>query len=113
MKNIILMLFLLINFVSLAQNEIEETTLVEPNFSSESVTINDSSDIMIFKGKVSFKSDLMNLTRAEKIVYNKKTNRLVAYGVNEFTFDGKVQISRNNKNKILKYTIGERTAYVE
>jgi hypothetical protein len=67
MKKMTLILVLFINFVSFAQNEIEETTLIEPNFSSESVIINDNSDIMIFKGNVSF----------------------------------------------LKYTIGERTAYVE
>lgn len=113
MKKITLILILLINLVSFAQNEIEETTLIEPNFLSESVIINDGSDIMIFKGNVSFKSDVMDLSRAKKIVYNKTTKRLVAYGVNEFTFDGKIQVSSNGENEILKYTIGERTAYVE
>jgi hypothetical protein len=53
------------------------------------------------------------LEHAEKIILNNITNEIIVSGMGEFTIDGAIQISENSQNKIMKYKIGERIAYVE
>jgi hypothetical protein len=53
------------------------------------------------------------LKYAEKIVFNQTTNEIIATGVGEFAFDSTIQIIDKTEYKTMRYTIGERIAYLE
>jgi len=112
MKNWILLIGLLIGVNSFAQDK-AEILKIEPSFSCDIVKFDSENNTMEFQGNVNFKSEIIELKNAHKIVLNKKTNEIIVTGLGEFTIDGAIQIKDKAEKKILKYTIGERIAYLE
>lgn len=112
MKNWILFFGLLIGVNSFAQDK-AEIVKSEPSFSCDIVKFDSENNTLEFQGNVNFKSEIIELKNADKIVLNKKMNEIIVTGLGEFTIDGAIQIKDKAENKILKYTIGERIAYLE
>jgi len=113
MKNWILLIGVLIGVNSFAQEENVENVTNEPSFSCDIVKIDSDNDTMEFQGNVNFKSEIIEIENADKIVLNKTTNEIIVTGFREFTIDGAIQIKDKTEKKKLKYTIGERIAYLE
>ena len=62
---------------------------------------------------VSFKSDMLNVKGAKRVVYNEDTKKVTIYGCKEFTINGKVVCdTKKPKKNIIEYTLGEETAYI-
>ncbi|SHI30304.1 hypothetical protein SAMN04488096_1016 [Mesonia phycicola] len=113
MKNWILLIGLLIGVNSFAQDKSIENEKNEPSFKCDIVKFDSKKNTMEFQGNVNFKSDIIELKNADKIVLNNNTNEIIVTGLGEFTIDGAIQIKDKAEKNILKYTIGERIAYLE
>lgn len=82
-------------------------------FKSNSVSINEKSNIFTYSGNVSFNDNVMEVKNANKIVYNAKSKELIITGAENFTFDGEIEVSEVVKVTTIRYKMGERVAYVE
>lgn len=112
MKNLFLAIALIMGLNSFAQDK-TEINIDKPEFKCDLVKFNSETNTTEFSGNVSFKTDIIELEHVEKIFLNNVTNEIIVSGMGEFTIDGAIQISENSQNKIMKYKIGERIAYVE
>ena len=113
MKNAALLIRILIGISSFAQENTNETAKRKPSFTCEAVTFDSDKNTIELEGNVSFKTDIIELENADRVLYNQTTNELVVTGAQGFTFDGTIQITDQAKKKILRYTLGERIAYLE
>ena len=114
MKNWILLLGLLIGVNSFAQEKKIDKINERPLISADTLKFEAKTNTMEFQGNVSFKTDIIELENADKIVMNKTTNEIIVTGLRDIIkFDGALHIKGENEKKILKYTIGERIAYLE
>jgi len=112
MKNLFLAIALIIGLNSFAQDK-TEINIDKPEIKCNLVKFNSETNTTEFSGNVSFKTDIIELKNAEKILLNNETNEITVSGLAEFTIDGAIQISEKMEKKIMKYKIGERIAYVE
>lgn len=64
-------------------------------------------------GDASFKTELLEITHADKIVFDSKKNEMVVTGKFEYNMRGALNIKDGSKNKTLRYKIGEDTAYID
>jgi lipopolysaccharide assembly outer membrane protein LptD (OstA) len=113
MKKLIFAFVLLLSFSSFSQEAKIEKKSNEPEFKSDLIKINTEQNTLEFTGNVSFKTEIIELENAEKIVYNQSTKELIVTGLNDFTIDGAIQIKDKASKKILRYKIGEKIAYLE
>lgn len=112
MKNLILILGMVLSFHSFAQEK-KVTNEQEFGFKCDTIKINSDKNILELNGNVSLKTDSIELENAEKIVFNKSTQGLVVTGLNQFVIDGAIQIKDKAKKRILRYTLGDKIAYLE
>lgn len=112
MKKIMLLFACFISVGMFAQESKSEEESF-PSYSAKTVTFDEKQNIMELKGDVSFKTAYLELENAEKIVWNKDSKKIMVIGVKKFTIDGSVIVSDNAEKNILRYQIGERTAYLE
>jgi lipopolysaccharide assembly outer membrane protein LptD (OstA) len=112
MKNLFLAIALMIGLNSFAQDKTEIKD-DKPEFKCDVVKFDKETNTIELLGNVSFKTDIIELEKADKIILNKETNEIIVSGLAEFTIDGAIQISEKSDKKIMRYKIGERTAYVE
>src|SRR5690606_8807851 len=105
---------LLLSLNSFAQ----ETDLVEsvqnkPQYKSDKMIFNQEKNSLELIGNVDFKTDIIELIEADKIVFNRTTNEIVVTGLKNFVFDGEIVITGKAEKQLLKYKIGEKIVYVE
>jgi lipopolysaccharide assembly outer membrane protein LptD (OstA) len=112
MKKLFLAIALMIGLNSFAQDK-TEIKIDKPEFKCDVVKFDKETNTIEFSGNVSFKTDIIELENADKILLNKETNEIIVSGLAEFTIDGAIQISEKAEKKIMRYKIGERIAYVE
>ena len=112
MKNLLIAVALFMSFNSFAQ-EGKVSTDKKPEFKCTTLSYDPSANILELIGEVSFKSEILEFENADKIVWNRDLNEILVSGLNEFTIDGAIQFSETGDKKALRYTIGERIAYVE
>ena len=114
MKNLILLAVLSYSLSSFAQNDKAEIKDNEPEFTCDLVKFDPESDNIELIGNVNFETDIIKLEKADKVVYNQKTKELLATGLRHYVMiDGAVQIDNQAEMKTLRYTIGDRIAYIE
>lgn len=114
MKKLIFVFCLFLSLSSYAQENGEVKAFqTEPEFTSDRVIFNEDKNSLELIGKVDFKTDIIELIEADKIVFNRTTNEIVVTGLKNFIFDGEIVITGKAEKQILKYTIGEKIAYVE
>ena len=113
MKNLfIITIALVAGLNSFGQNTTEFNT-DKPELECDIITFDTATNVMEFSGNVNFKTDIIELQNADKIILNKETNEIIVSGTFKYTFDGTIQIPDNSENKIMRYKIGERIAYLE
>ncbi len=113
MKNLIFILGLLLSFSSFAQETDIKGEKNDLKFECDVVIYSSDKNMFEFNGKVSFKTDIIEIENADKIVFNQITKELTVTGLKDFTIDGAIQIKDKAEKKILTYTIGEKIAYLE
>ena len=113
MKNLILVLFVTIASSSYGQKKIDLLKLTMPKFSAtDSIKIDEKNKIINLYGNVNFETEKLRIT-ANQVFLDQKTNKLLATGLKDYSFTDKVNIAKNSKNTVLKYTIGEDTIFIE
>lgn len=105
MKNLFLAIVLLIGQSSFAQDK--------PEFKCDVIKYDTETKMTELSGNVSFKTDIIALEKADKILVNNETNEIIVSGLAEFSFDGSIQIAEKAEMKIMRYRVGERIAYLE
>lgn len=114
MKILIFVFSLLLSLNSFAQeNDLGQSNQDQPKYKSDKIIFNQDKNTLELIGKVDFKTDIIELTKADRIVFNRTTKEIVVTGLKDFVFDGEIVISGKAEKQILKYTIGEKIAYVE
>ena len=113
MKKLFFLFVFFISFNSFAQENDIDKKANEPEFKCDVIKISSDKNTLEFNGNVSFKTDIIELENAEKIVFNQTTKELIVTGLNDFTIDGAIQIKDKAEKKILRYTIGDKIAYLE
>lgn len=79
----------------------------------DSVLTNKDKSVVQLFGDANFKTDLLEITHADKIVFNNTTKEVFVIGKFDFLMDGKIRVKDGSKNKTLRYKIGDHTAYIE
>jgi len=113
MKKLIFVFALLIVFSSFADENVSEKNSNEIEFKCDVVNVDTDNNILNLCGNASFKTDIIDLKYADKIVFNQTTKEIIATNVGEFNFNGSIQIIDQAEYKTMRYTIGERIAYLE
>lgn len=85
----------------------------EMKFECTKIVYNDKSQVTKFLENVSLKTDKVEFTNADKVIYNQVTRKMIIYGCKDFTIDGKIvtQIKKHKKN-VIEYTFGSDIAYI-
>lgn len=112
MKKLFIAAIFFVGFNCLAQktNKIAEQSFT---WASDNLTINPETNIVEFTGNVDFKDEFLKIENADKAVYDKSTNEIVISGLNNFTFDGAVELADLTKPNTLRYKIGEQVVFLE
>ncbi len=114
MKKLIFVFSLFLSLNSFAQEtKVVEAEQNEPEFKSDRMIFNQDKNSLELIGKVDFKTAIIELIEADKIVFNRTTNEIVVTGLKDFVFDGEIVITGKAEKQILRYIIGEKIAYVE
>lgn len=113
MKTTITLFVLLfsLNFYAQKEGAIKSKEVVE--FKSD-ISQYDSTQKYIhnMSGNVTVKTAMLDL-KAEKVIYNERTQEIVATGVEKIQFSGAIQMDADSTKKKWRYTIGEAIAYLE
>ena len=112
MKNLFIAIALIIGLNSFGQQK-TKTEIKKTKFKCDLIKFDSEQNTLELTGNVSFKTEIIELENAEKIVFNKSTNEIIVSGLKDFSIDGAIQITDKADKKILRYKIGERIAYVE
>ena len=113
MKNILLFTFMIIGTISFAQEIVIEKVLDDTEIECDLIKFDPQEEIIKFIGNVSFKSNILEFSEAEEVFYYQKKKQIIVYGLKEFIIDGKIVAKKESDKKILKYTLGERVAFIE
>lgn len=112
MKVFVLVLLMFIGIEGLAQNAPVTFESKDVFFSGDqSVTRNDK-QIVEFTGNVHFTTSIVEIEKAEKIVYDKKTKTFTISGFNELVLNGKKRLASDLGSTTLKIDLGGSIAYL-
>lgn len=112
MKNLTLLLFVFISYSCFAQ-KLQNDLPKDIKYSAEdSVVTNASTNTIHLYGKATFRDDKVNF-KADEIVIDKNTNKVVASGLITLVSAPMVKSSVKATNRKLMYTMGERFVIVE
>ena len=113
MKNLLLSIITFYSLSSVAQN-VELNSLNEKHKITCEIAMFDSDcKTYEFTGNVNFKTNIIDIVNADKIVYDQNTNEILVTGLSDFSIDGAIEITDKAKKRILKYRLGDRIAYLE
>ena len=115
MKKLLLVIGTLLSLSAAAQDNgtVSEKENMQPKFSSETLKFNDLKNQVELSGQVDFKTDMLHIENAEKVIFDQTTGEIVATGIKKYSFIGTTQVKNKAQSKILRYTIGDKIAYLE
>lgn len=107
------MMFVLIACKSYSQSL---NSLPEPSKAKysarDSVVSDQKNQTVSLYGGVEFAIDGLTVN-ADQVFFDKKNHRILAKGLNGFTFDQKINVSNSFQKRTLKYTVGNDTVFIE
>ena len=108
-----LLLSFLVGLSLNAQNTLTKTAFEEAVINCDSIKGNNVIGITEYFGNVNYKSEMLELVDAKKVVYNRITKELTATGLSKFSFDGEIDVKNTAKMQTLRYTVGDKILYLE
>lgn len=112
MKQIVLIVFLFTASASFAQKP-ENVTLGEMKYSAEDSIVTDAENNTIhLYGKATFTDKNVSFT-ADNILIDKNSKKIVGNGLITVMAASAIKSHVDAKDRILRYTIGERTVLIE
>lgn len=120
MKSINMKKLLLTSFLILA---VSTTSLLFAQEKSSKITILSSerfsvsgtnNSVTTLQGNVVIGTDKLSIIKADSVIIDKESNKLMVLGYNEFTFKGKIVIASTGGGKPtrMEYNIGEDILYL-
>lgn len=81
-------------------------------FSGDHNVLREDNQIVEFTGNVHFTTSIVEIEKAEKIVYDKKTKTFTISGFNELLLNGKKRLASDLGSTTLKIDLGGSVAYL-
>lgn len=81
-------------------------------FSGDQSVVRSDKQIVEFKGNVHFTTSIVEIEKADKIVYDKKTRTFTISGFNELVLNGKKRLASDFGSTTLKIDLGGSIAYL-
>ena len=81
-------------------------------FSGDQSVVRSDKQIVEFKGNVHFTTSIVEIEKADKIVYDKKTKTFTISGFNELVLNGKKRLASDFGSTTLKIDLGGSVAYL-
>lgn len=112
MKVVVLLLLMFLGVEGMAQKSPVTFEGKDVFFSGDqSVTRNDK-QVVEFTGNVHFTTSIVEIEKAEKIVYDKKTQTFTISGFSELVLNGKKRLASDLGSTTLKIDLGGSIAYL-
>ncbi|WP_026954426.1 hypothetical protein [Algoriphagus vanfongensis] len=73
---------------------------------------NATSGLQVMEGNVSLTTDYLKIKNADKVTFNKETDEIIVYGTYSVEFKEKLVSDSTLDKGVLKYTLGEKVAYM-
>ena len=113
MKNLLLLSALFLSFNAFAQeNKLSKKRPTCSYSCNDSTKFSKDKTVLQLFGNARFETDVLEITHADKILFDSKTNEIVVTGKFKYAMNGAVQIASGAESKTLRYKIGETTAYI-
>ncbi|NJW52605.1 hypothetical protein [Salinimicrobium oceani] len=112
MKVIALICFLFFGFSAVAQETPVSFEGKGVYFSGDHSVTREDKQIVEFTGNVHFTTSIVEIEKAEKIVYDKKTKTFTISGFNELLLNGKKRLASDLGATTLKIDLGGSIAYL-
>lgn len=112
MKNVFLILFALVSTVAFAQ---EEPVIFKGNdavFSGDHSIDRNNKQVIEFAGNVHFSTSIVEIEKADRIVYDKKTKTFTVSGFSELLLNGKKRLASDLGTTTLKIDLGDSIVYL-
>lgn len=112
MKTLFLLFFLLLGTGAMAQEApvtFESKGIV---FSGDQSVTRKDTQVVELTGNVHFTTSIVEIEKAEKIVYDKKTKTFTISGFNELVLNGKKRLASDLGSTTLKINLGGSIAYL-
>ena len=113
-------IFALFLFASLSTNSIGQVRQEmnekggKPEILCDTLRFDNNHQVTTYIGHVHFQTDKFKLTDADSAIFNKETQKLVAYGASQYSINGRVKRDFNsNSIEKLEYTIGDDVVYMK
>lgn len=112
MRPIILLFVLLFSTGLLAQNNTVKFESAGIVFTGDTSVAGTNNQVVEFTGNVHFTTDIVEIDKAEKIVYDKKTKTFTISGFSELLLNGKKKLASDLGSTTLKIDLGDSVAYL-
>lgn len=112
MKAIVLLFFISFGIGAIAQEAPVTFESKGVSFSGDHSVLRDNKQIVEFTGNVHFTTSIVEIEKAEKIVYDKKTKTFTISGFNELLLNGKKRLASDLGSTTLKIDLGGTIAYL-
>lgn len=112
MKNVLFLFFVLFSTVAFAQEKPVIFKGSDAVFSGDHGIQRNNKQVIEFTGNVHFSTSIVEIEKAEKIVYDKKTKTFTVSGFNELLLNGKKRLASDLGETTLKIDLGESIVYL-
>ena len=112
MKPILLLIFALFGTGLMAQESSEIFKSNAAVFSGDTSVLHEDKQIVEFTGNVHFTTSIVEVEKADKIVYDKKTRTFTISGFSELLINGKKRLASDLGSTTLKIDLGDTVAYL-
>lgn len=114
MKNLAFLIFLLFSLCAFGQGNTEAKKAPFFTYNCvDSVSINKDKSIIQLFGDASFKTDLLEVTHADKIVFNNATKEVLVSSKFDYITKCALNLNDGSKSKTLRYKIGDDAVYLD
>lgn len=112
MKSFVLLFFMFLSTGLLAQDAPITFEGKGVTFSGDESVLRNDNQIVELTGNVHFSTSIVEIEKAEKIVYDKKTKTFTISGFNELVLNGKKRLASDLGSTTLKIDLGGSIAYL-
>ncbi|MFD2518976.1 hypothetical protein [Salinimicrobium flavum] len=112
MRSIFFVLFLLLSSGVFAQHNSVKFADAGITFTGDKSTLSSNKQIIEFTGNVHFTTDIVEIEKADKIVYDRKTKTFTISGFKELNIHGKKRMAEDLGTTTLKIDLGDSVAYL-
>lgn len=113
MRYLLLILFALLTSGISAQESPVNFQANGVYFSGDHSTISSNKQIVEFTGNVHFTTDIVEIEKADKIVYDRKSKTFTISGFKELRLHGKKKMASDFGSTTLKIDLGDCVAYLK